>query len=209
MDLLKLEERITKLIVSEQFDLAEAELQQAKLQATQEADSYALEEVLSSLATLYRVKEPPDLAKAESCSLELERVSGTGYAKVQTAMMLYWSMHDLERTVTKAREGITAATAEQDDKTVYQGLSLLGLALLDLHQDDEAVRVLGEIESMVAARLRIVVGDETLFLERLFEQTKAEKTRNAIQEIARILWPVCREAAFADRLKTLANASLT
>lgn len=78
MDLLKLEERIT-LIVSEKFDLAEAELQQSKLQATQEADSYALEEVLSSLATLYRVKEPPDLAKAESYSLELERVSGTGH----------------------------------------------------------------------------------------------------------------------------------
>jgi hypothetical protein len=114
-----------------------------------------------------------------------------------------------ERTVTKAREGITAATAEQDDKTVYQGLGLLGLALLDLRQDDEAVRVLGEIERMVAARLRIVVGDETLFLERLFVQTKAEKTKNAIQEIARILWPVCREAAFADRLKTLANASVT
>ena len=209
MDLLKLEERITKLIVSEQFDLAEAELQQAKLEAAQEADSYALEEVLSSLATLYRVKEPPDLAKAESYSLELERVSGTGYAKVQTAMMLYWSMHNPERTVMKAREGIITATAQQDDKTVYQGLSVLGLALLDLHQHDEAVRVLGEIERMVAARLRIVVGDETLFLERLFAQTKAEKTRNAIQEIARILWPVCREAAFANRLKTLANASLT
>src|SRR5260370_27485904 len=54
------------------------------------------------------------LAKAELYSLELERVSGTGYAKVQTAMMLYWSMHNLERTVAKAREGIIAATAEQD-----------------------------------------------------------------------------------------------
>jgi hypothetical protein len=62
---------------------------------------------------------------------------------------------------------------------------------------------------MVASRLRIVVGDETLFLERLFAQTKAEKTKNAIQKIAGILWPVCREAAFAGRLKALANASRT
>lgn len=206
MDLLKLDERVTKLIASEQFDLAEAELQQAKLQAAQDADPYALEEVLSSMSFLYRVKDPPDLAKAESCSLELERISGTGYAKVQTAMMLYWSMGNPERTVTKAREAITAATAEQDDKTVYQALSLLGLAVLDLHQDDESVRVLGEIERMVAARLRIVAGDETLFLERLFAQTKADKVRNAIQEIARILWRVCREPAFAERLKALADA---
>lgn len=72
MDLLKLDERITKLIVSEQFQLAEAELHQAKLQAAQDANTFALEEVLSSLVTLYRVMEPPDLAKAESCCLERE-----------------------------------------------------------------------------------------------------------------------------------------
>jgi gamma-glutamyltranspeptidase len=115
-------------------------------------------------------------------------------------------MGNPERTVTKAREAITAATAEEDDKTVYQALGLLGLALLDLHQDEETVRVLGEIEKMVTARRRIVVGDETLFLERLFAQTKADTTKNAIQEIARILWRVCREPAFADRLRALANA---
>ena len=93
--------------------------------------------------------------------------------------------------------------------TVYQSFGLLGLALLDLHQNEEAARILGEIEKMVAAHLRIVVGDETLFLERLFAQTKEAQTRTTIQRIAKILWPVCREPRFTARLKALADAQVS
>jgi hypothetical protein len=81
----------------------------------------------------------------------------------------------------------------------------LGLALLDLHQDEEAIRVLNEIHKMVAERLRIVVGDETLFLERLRAQTKDMKNITTIQGLAKTLSQVCRDAAFKARLQKLAD----
>jgi len=205
MDLHELERRVWKLIDARQFYIAEAELHQARLKASNDKDPNVLGNVLSLLVELYRSMEPPDLAKAESQCLELEQVSGTGYAKLQTAMMLYWSMDSPSRTVAKAQDAITQASRERDDKTVYQSYGLLGLALLDLHQVEDAVRVLGEIERMVTARQRIVVGDETPFLERLLAQAREPKTRTTIQRIAKILWPVCREAAFAVRLRAPAD----
>jgi hypothetical protein len=51
-----------------------------------------------------------------------------------------------QQNVTKVQEAITAASQERDDMTVYQSFGLLGLALLDLHQNEEAARILGEIE---------------------------------------------------------------
>jgi hypothetical protein len=115
-------------------------------------------------------------------------------------------MDDPAHTVTKAREAIAASRHEGDDKTVYQSSGLLGLALLDLHQDDEAIRVLDEIHKMVAERRRIVVGDETLFLERLRVQTRDMKTITTIQGLAKTLSPVCRDAAFKSRLQKLSVA---
>jgi hypothetical protein len=206
MDFLKLDQRIMELIDGEKFDAAEAELHQAKLEASNAADHQALDHVLSLLVTLYRIKEPPDLPKAEAYCLERERVIGTGYVKAQYAMTLYWTMDDAARTVTKAREAIAASGQEDDDKTVYQSFGLLGLALLDLHQNDESIRVLNEIHKMVAERRRIVVGDETLFLERLRAQTTDVKTIATIQEIARTLSPVCRDPEFSARLRKLAGA---
>ena len=206
MDFRELDQRVMKLIDAGQFDIAEEELRQARLRASKETDPHALENVLSSLVMLYRFMEPPDFMKAESCCLELEQISGTGYTRLQTAMMLYWSMDNPNRTVTKAHEAIKMASQERDDKTVYQSFGLLGLALLDLHQDEEAVRVLGEVEKMVAERRRIVVGDETLVLERLFAQAKETTTRTTIQDIAKILWPVCRDPEFATRLRALADS---
>ena len=204
MDFLKLHERIMEMIAGKQFDAAEVELHQAKLQASSAADLDALDDVLSLLVNLHLSKRPPDLTKAESYCLERERI-GTGYAKLQYAMTLYWAMDDSTRTVTKAREAIVASRQEGDDKTAYQSFGLLGLALLDLHQNDEAIRVLDEIQKMVAARLRIVVGDETLFLERLRAQTKDLKTIATIQGIAKTLWPVCRDPQFSARLQRLAE----
>ena len=209
MDFLHLDERIMQLIDDEKFDAAEAELHQAKLQASKAADHQLLDHVLSLFVMLHRSKQPPDLTKAESCCLERERIIGTGYAKLQYAMTLYWAMDDSTRTVKKARDAIAASKREGDDSTAYQALGLLGLALLDVHQDDEAIRVLDEIDRMVAARLRIVVGDETLFLERLQAQTKDVKTLATIRGIAKTLSPVCRDAQFRSRLQKLAEPQLS
>jgi hypothetical protein len=73
MDFLKLDERIMELVDGEKFDAAEAELHQAKLQASNAADHQALDHVLSLLVTLSRIKVPPDLAKAEAYCLEIEK----------------------------------------------------------------------------------------------------------------------------------------
>jgi hypothetical protein len=203
---LKLDERIMELIDGEKFDAAEAELHEAKLQASNAADHEALNHVLSLLVTLFSVKQPPDLSKAEAYCLERDRVIGTGYAKAQYAMTLYWAMDAPDRAVAKAREAIAASKHEGDDRTVYQSLGLLGLALLDLHQDHEAVQVLDEIHKMVAERRRIVVGDETLFLERLRAQTIDMGTITMIQGLAKTLSPFSRDTAFKARLEKLADA---
>ena len=123
MDFLTLDERIWKLVDGEMFDVAEAELHKAKLQASSMADRDALDHVLSLLVMLNRSKQPPDLPKAESYCLEREQVIGTGYARAQYAMTLYWAMDDPVRTVAKAREAIAMSRAEGDDATTYQSLA--------------------------------------------------------------------------------------
>jgi hypothetical protein len=145
--------------------------------------------------------EPPDIARAEELCLEREAVRNTGYNKWQTAMTLYWTVHDCSRTVTKSREAVQKAMEEGDTKTAYSALSLLGLALLELDRTDEAGVTLGEIGDMVRKRRRIVVGDETLFLARA--NTRGLE-RPTIKSIASILAAVCRDAAFAERLQALA-----
>ena len=204
-DLLRLNERIFELIKAGNFDAAEAELHQAQLQARNVADHSALDDVLSLLVMVQCRKQPPDLSKAESYCLEREQVIGTGYAKAQYAMTLYWSIGDPVRTVTKAREAIVASREEGDDKTAYQSLGLLGLALLDTHQDEEALSVLNEICQMVSRHPSIVVGDETLFLERLGARANDTKTVTMIQDLAKTLSPVCRDPAFKARLQKLAQ----
>jgi len=72
---------------------------------------------------------------------------------------------------------------------------------LELDRIDEAGVTLTEIGEMVRQRKRIVVGDETLFLGRA-NTRKLE--RPTIKGIASILAPVCRDAAFAERLQALA-----
>lgn len=188
------------------FDTAEAELHQAKLQARNKPDHSTLDYVLSLLVMVQCRKQPPDLSKAEAYSLEREQVSGTGYAKTQYAMTLYWVIGDPSRTVMKAREAIAASRQEGDDKTAYQALSLLGLGLLDTHQDDEALSVLNEICAMVSRRPSIVVGDETLFLERLGARANDVKTITMIQDLAKTLSSVCRDPEFKVRLEKLAEA---
>jgi hypothetical protein len=103
MDSLELDKRVWKLIDAGQFESAEAELHQARLQALKEGDQYGLESVLSLLVELYCAMRPPNLMKAESYCLQREQTTGTGYAKLQTAMMLYWSMDNPSRTAARLK----------------------------------------------------------------------------------------------------------
>jgi tetratricopeptide (TPR) repeat protein len=204
MDFLQLDNHVMALLRSGRFREAESELQRARLQATDQSDSYTLERVLAELAHLYCLMQPPDFEKAAMYSLERERVTASGQSKLQTAMMYYWSMHDPERAVQKVQQAAAHARNEEDTATVYQCLALLGLALLDLGKSKEAADVLLEMQSIIAARKRIVAGDETLLLERLSAKA-GEDTQRVIKSIASTLWPICRDAAFAARLKALAN----
>jgi hypothetical protein len=205
VDLRELDQRIAKLLVEKQFAEAEEDLRCARAQASEEGDNFALEHILSSFVELYCTMEPRETRKAESYCLELEQLSGTAYSKLRTAMTLYWCIHDPSKAVAKAQEAIAAATAENDSKTLYQGLSVSGLALLDLGRTAEAGQMLLGIEKMVIARQPVVVGDETLFLERLSQQSKDSSITTVVKAIANMLWPVCREAQFAKRLKALAG----
>lgn len=204
MDMLDVEDRITELIKAHRLADAEAELKRAREQASNDSDQQAVEHVLTSLAHLYCAMEPPQHSQAEECFAELERITGDADAKAQTAMMLYWSMHDAMRTVAKAEEAIEAAEHEHDESTMYQCFSLMGLALLDLHRLEDASQVLRKIEQMVESHRRIVVGDEALFFERLF--AAEPRSRGTITKLAKTLWPMCREQQFAERLKILADA---
>jgi len=201
MDIRKLDETVSVLVQEKQFAQAEALLFEARREAAEKADLDALDFVLSELAVLCGLMEPPNISRAEEFCLEREAARNTGYNKWQTAMTLYWSAHDCSRTVTKTREAVQKAMEEGDTGTAYSALSLLGLALLDLERTDEAGATLREIEDMVRQRKRIVVGDETLFLERA--NTRGLE-RPTIKSIASILAPVCRDVAFAERLQALA-----
>jgi len=187
MDIRKLDDTVSVLVQEKQFAQAEALLLEARREAAEKADLDALDFVLSELAVLCGLMEPPNISRAEEFCLEREAARNTGYNKWQTAMTLYWSAHDCSRTVTKTREAVQKAMEEGDTGTAYSALSLLGLALLDLERTDEAGATLREIEDMVRQRKRIVVGDETLFLERA--NTRGLE-RPTIKSIASILAPV-------------------
>jgi len=205
MDIRQLSETVTGLIRRKQFGQAEAMLSAARQETTESGDFDALDFVLSEFAALCGQMEPPDIARVEAFCLEREAVRNTGYNKWQTAMTFYWVVRDSRRTVIKSREAVQKATEEKDSKTLYSALSLLGLALLELDRIEEAGATLNEIGNMARRKMRIVVGDETLFLERANERGLDRPT---IKDIANILAPVCRDQSFAERLRALAVQEL-
>ncbi len=75
------------------------------------------------------------------------------------------------------------------------------MALLELDRTGEAGAILRKIEDMVRQRKRIIVGDETLFLE---QANTRDLERPTIKCIGSILAPVRREVAFGERLQALA-----
>jgi hypothetical protein len=202
MDIEKLNKTVSVLIRRRQYVQAEAILSEARRSAAAKADVDALDFVLSEFVGLCGQMEPPDLVRAVEFCLERETVRNTGYNKWQTAMTLYWTVRECIRTVTKSREAVQQAMGEGDTKTAYSALCLEGLALLELDRFDEARATLSEVAEMVRQRRRIVVGDETLFLERAATQGLERET---IKNLASILAPVCRDAAFAERLQALAK----
>lgn len=200
MDIRELVETVDALIQSRQFAKTEAVLLEAHKRAVEEADLDTVDFVLSELTHLCCVMEPPDITRAVEFCLEREAVRNTGYTKWQTAMVFYWSAHNHSQTAAKAQEAVQKAIDEGDTETAYSALSLLGLALLDLDRTDEAIAILAKIEDMVRERKSLVVGDETLFLERANARGLERPT---IRRIAKVLAPVCRDASFASRLQAL------
>src|SRR3984957_15208599 len=202
MDIQKLDKTVDALIRTKQFAEAEAILSEARQEATDSADPNALDWVLSHFVFLCWAKEPPDVLRAKQFCLEREAAREPAYNKYRTARTYYWPANDHPRTVMKAREAVEKATDEGDTNTRYSALSLLGLALLDLDRSEEAGATLIEIYEMVRQRQRIVVGDETLFLERAHT---GGLDRSILKSTAPPLAPVCRDKAFAERLPSLAR----
>jgi len=188
------------LVAARQFQNAETALQRLR---QKESEPSNLDLLLLELVQLYCLMEPPDFAKAEACCLEREHVIQTARSKYATAMMYYWSMHDVARTLEKLPQVIEQAIRGGDDSTLYSAFSLKGLALLDIGRLNEATAVLDEIVAMVQRRSRVVVGDETLFFERLSKASVAPETRTTIRELARTLSPMCRDLSFVARLDAL------
>ncbi|MGA7463352.1 MAG: hypothetical protein WBW69_24160 [Candidatus Korobacteraceae bacterium] len=192
----------TALIAARQFQQAEAVLQRLR---QRESVPSNLDLVLLGFTQLYCLMEPPDFSKAEAYCLERERLSQTAYSKYATAMMYYWSMHDVARTLDKLSQTIEQASKDRDDSTLYSAFALKGLALLDDGRLNEATVVLDEMAAMVRRQSSVVVGDETLFLERLSKASELPDARTTIRELAGTLSPVCRDLSFATRLEALAK----
>ena len=200
MEFRDLSEAVSALIQRKKFAEVEALLLEARREAVEKFDLDRVDFVLSELTALCCQMEPPDITRAAEFCREREATRNTGYNKWQTAMMLYWSANNHSKTVTKAQEAVQKATEEGDTKTAYSALSLLGLALLELDRTDDVTAILGKIEDMVRQRKSLVVGDETLFLERA---NARGLERPSIRRIANILAPVCRDTTFASRLQAL------
>jgi hypothetical protein len=192
----------TALVAACQFQQAEAVLQRLR---QRESVPSNVDLVLLELTQLYCLMEPPDFSKAETYSLERERVTRTAWSKYATAMMYYWSMVDVSRTLEKSSQAIEQAQKDRDDSTLYSALALKGLALLDNGHLNEAISILDEMAAMVRQSSNIVVGDETLFLERLSKFSELPELRQRIRELAEMLSALCRDPSFTARLEALAK----
>jgi hypothetical protein len=201
MDLDELAIAVAKQMVEQKFHDAEVGLLQARCEASKKNDVLALERVFSLLVQVYCAMEPPELRKAEAVSREREKVRPCAYNELQTAMVLYYVAHDPLRAESKLLEAIEHGKAESDYSSVYTSLGLLGQSLLDLNKTSEAAGVLREIEQMILAKGRFVVGDETTFLE--MARIRAVDVES-VRRIATALVLLCRDPQFRRRLELLA-----
>jgi hypothetical protein len=199
MDAKELSELVSDLVAKNEFKQAEALLLEER--AKTDVDTKTQVFVLTELVELYCLMQPPLLQKAVALSEERERLVESAYSKLQTAMVLHHGANDYARAVLKLQDTIAQGKAEQDDRTVYTALGLLGQASLELGNTEQATTVLSELEKMVTAKRVFVVGDETCFLEGL----RARRLETArVSHLASILTPACRDIAFKERLRALA-----
>jgi len=179
---------------------AESELAELERRASEAGDTETLDLVLSEFVFLYSHPDQLRLAKAEEYALRREKLSDSGYACLRTTMMFFYVARDYPRTVTKCFEATEKSRADGNDSALYQSLALLGQVLLELDRTDEARNALTEIERMVVERKRIVVGDETCFLE---SATRKNIELGTVKRIAAMLVPWCRDSEFRKRLQNL------
>lgn len=201
MDEHRLGEMIEKLVVERQHEKAEKFLLHEYNMAESIGDKPALDAILAQLVFVYATDDPPNIAEGKRCCLSREKNRNTAYNMLQTGMFLFYPGRDYSGVVAKMREAI-AKGKEEDTRTVYASLCLLGRALLELDRLDEATDVLMEIEKMRLDAKPFVVGDETVFLESAFNRGLEVKS---VKRIAAALAPLCRDPEFRRRLQTLAN----
>jgi hypothetical protein len=204
MDFKTVLEQVSEIIRKKHFNQAEEVLLEANNRAVVEGDVQTRMLILSELVELYCIMDTPQLAKAEALSREREGLAGSAYSRLQTAMILHHGAHDFTRAVPKLEEAIAQGRTEQDEKTVYTALSLLGEASLELGRNGQAIRALDELEQMVERKGKFVVGDETRFLEALYLR-HVEPER--VTRLASTLASACRDRAFKERLQTLSMRS--
>src|SRR5947209_6622662 len=190
MEFKSLASAISGLLAQNHLKEAEQLLLEAQEKAERENDASALHYIISELIGLYIIGDPPLWTKAEMLSTKRERLAPSAYGKLQTAMILHRGTRDHLRAISKLEEAIILAESENDEKTMYRSLCLLGEASLALDYTEKAKKVLSELERMVARRARIVVGDETPFLEAL-KQRLIEVNR--LRQLASTLASVCRD----------------
>ena len=195
--------RVSKVLRLGKIRKAEAIVLKALEEYEGPVDSWDRRTLFSELIEVYGMAEPPMWEVVERLCQEREQIWPDAFAKLQTGMRLFWGQHDYERAIPKLREAVETGRTqhkEYDTIIVYQALSTLGHALLKLGRQAEAVEALGEIEAMIPGR--VVVGDETSFLEAMVEQRLA---LDRVAKLAAVLAPVSREAAFRERLKLVAE----
>ena len=162
-------------------------------------DSVDREALISRLIFVMGFAEPSKWSEVERLCGQREELWPGAFTKLQTGMMFLWSKRDYDRAVPALREAVETGRTQNkkyDTVVVYQALAMLGYSLLKLGRQGEAVEALGEIEAMIPSR--VVVGDETSFLEAMVEQGLA---LDRVAKLAGILAPVSRDEAFRERLK--------
>lgn len=198
-----LEDTVDELILSNQQEKAIEILLAEYESARSSGNRLELDSVFGHLVFAYGSSDPPNILLAHRFCLEREQNMSTAYNMLQTGMFLYYTADNYGEAVNKLREAITAGRREEDTRTVYSCLGVLGLALLRQGHHNETSEVLREIEQAIADKKPCVIGDETSFLEAA---RKAGFELDRVKKIAAILAPLCREPQFAQRLSVLAKA---
>lgn len=148
MDEFQLSETIAKLLIAKRQVEAEQILLREYDTAKRSADNHMLDVVLGLLVHVYVSSRPPNLIRGREVCAEREANLHSAYNMLQTGLFLYYAADDPIGAAAKLRDAITKAKEEGQDPTLYSSVSLLGCALMDLGQVNEAAGVLKEIERM-------------------------------------------------------------